>query len=332
VDVEALVKRPVQPLVGEPAEVIRPDSRPRDHEGARRIVLALGLTGIVLAAELAGGIWTGSLALLSDAAHVFLDAFALGLSYAAIRLSGLPPDDRHTYGFHRLRVLAALANGLTLLIVTAAIFREAWGRLHHPEPVLAGPMLAVAVGGLVVNAIVALILRTHDHDDLNLRSAFLHVVGDALASLGVIAAGLVIVVTGWMPADPLAGVLVGLIILAGAVRLTGEAVHILVEGVPREFTAADVGAAMAQISGVLEVHDLHVWTLSPGFAALSGHVLLEDQALGQAQHVMNLLKWRLRKQFRIEHTTIQFECANCGQGTVACVTSARPAEDLRGRH
>jgi len=319
VDVEALVKRPVQPLVGEPAEMIRPDPRPRDHEGARRIALALGLTGLVLAAELVGGVWTGSLALLSDAAHVFLDAFALGLSYAAIRISGLPPDDRHTYGFHRLRVLAALANGLTLLFVTAAIFRETWVRLHHPEPVLAGAMLAVAVGGLVVNLAAALILRKHDHDDLNVRSAFLHVIGDALASLGVIAAGLVIVLTGWMPADPLAGALVGLIILAGSVRLVREAVHILVEGVPVGFTAADVGAAMARVPGVLEVHDLHVWMLSPGFAALSAHVLIEDQALGRTQRAMELLKQRLREQFRIEHTTIQFECANCGQGTVVCV-------------
>lgn len=287
-------------------------------------MLALGLTGLVFAAELLGGVWTGSLALLSDAAHVLLDAFALGLSYAAIRFSGLPPDDRHTYGFHRLRVLAPLANGLMLLIVTAAIFREAWVRLHHPEPVLAGPMLAVAVGGLVMNAAVALILRKHDHDDLNVRSAFLHVVGDALASLGVIAAGLAIVLAGWMPADPLAGALVGLIILAGATRLIGETVHILVEGVPAGFTAADVGAAMARVPGVLEVHDLHVWMLSPGFAALSAHVLLEDQALGQTQRAMEFLKQQLREQFRIEHTTIQFECANCGQGTVVCVTPSPP--------
>lgn len=326
------MKRPAQLLVGEPGGVIQLGSQPHALQSVRRFVYALGLTGLVLAAELVGGIWTGSLALLSDAAHVFLDAFALGLSYAAVRLSALPPDDRHTYGFHRLRILAALANGLTLLIVTAAIFREAWLRLQHPEPVLAGPMLAVAVGGLVVNTAVALILRKHDHDDLNMRSAFLHVVGDALASLGVIAAGLVIVVTGWMPADPLAGALVGLIILAGAVRLTGEAVHVLVEGVPPGFTAADVGAAMARIPGVLEVHDLHVWMLSPGFAALSAHVLIEDQALGQTQRAMDLLKQRLREQFRIEHTTIQFECANCGQGAVVCVPSSPPLEDRRGRH
>jgi cobalt-zinc-cadmium efflux system protein len=294
------------------------DPHSHDHRWTRRIAQALGLTGLVFAAEVVGGLWTGSLALLSDAAHVFLDAFALGLSYVAIRLSALPADDRHTYGFHRLRVLAALANGLTLIFVTAVIFREAWVRVRHPEPVLAGPMLAVAVGGLVVNVVVALILRGHDHEDLNVRSAFLHVVGDAMASVGVIAAGIVILFTGWTLADPLAGALVGLIILVGSVRLVREAVHILAEGVPAGFAAADVGAAMAQVPGVLEVHDLHVWTLSPGFAALSAHVLVDDQALGQTQSVMGLLKQHLREQFRIEHTTIQFECANCGQGTVVC--------------
>jgi cobalt-zinc-cadmium efflux system protein len=298
--------------------MIGPDSRSHDHQGTRRIAQALGLTGLVFAAEVAGGLWTGSLALLSDAAHVFLDAFALGLSYVAIRLSALPADDRHTYGFHRLRVLAALANGLTLILVAAGIFREAWVRVRHPEPVLAGPMLAVAVGGLVVNIVVALILRGHDPEDLNVRSAFLHVVGDALASVGVIAAGIIILMTGWTVADPLAGALVGLIILAGSVRLVRDAVHILAEGVPAGFTAAEVGAAMTQVPGVLEVHDLHVWMLSPGFAALSAHVLLEDQGLGQTQSVMALLKQRLREQFRIEHTTVQFECANCGQGVVVC--------------
>jgi len=256
----------------------------------RRLVFALILTGLILAAEIAGGLWTGSLALLSDAAHVFLDLLALGTSYIALRLATLPPDDRHTYGFHRLQVLAALANGATLLLVALGIFREAWERFSHPTAVLAGPMLIVAVIGLAVNLAVALVLRRHDHHDLNVRSAFLHVLGDALSSAGVIVAGVVILLTGWSWVDPLTGVLIGLIILAGSGRVLREAVHILSEGMPGRLTASQVAEAMRRVAGVREVHDLHVWTITPGYAALSAHVVLTDQALSQTQEVMAGLK------------------------------------------
>ena len=293
---------------------------PRDTQHLeRRFVLSLALTGLILVAEVVGGLWTGSLALLSDAAHVFLDAFALGMSYIALRLAALPPDDRHTYGFHRMQVLAALANGATLLLVAFEIFREAWERFRQPAPVLAGPMLAVAVVGLVVNLVVALVLREHDHHDLNVRSAFLHVLGDALASLGVIVAGVVIVFTGWMVVDPLISVLIGLTILAGSGRVLRQSVHILAEGMPEGLTVTQVAEAMGRVSGVGEVHDLHVWTVSPGYVALSAHVVLADQSLSQTQRVMDGLKQALAEEFYIEHTTIQFECDNCGQGAVVCV-------------
>ncbi len=267
-----------------------------------------------------GGLWTGSLALLSDAAHVFLDAFALGMSYVALRLSALPPDDRHTYGFHRMQVLAALVNGATLLLVAFEIFREAWERFQNPAPVLAGPMLIVAIVGLVVNLIVALVLREHDHRDLNVRSAFLHVLGDALASVGVIVAGVIILATGWLWVDPLVSALIGLIILLGSGRVLRDSVHILAEGMPEGLTATDVADVMGQTSGVQEVHDLHVWTVSPGYVALSAHVVLADQALSQTQDVMAELKQTLVGEFGIEHTTIQFECESCEQGAVACVS------------
>ena len=285
----------------------------------QRFVLSLILTGAILLAEVAGGLWTGSLALLADAAHVFLDLFALGLSYIALRLAALPPDDRHTYGFHRLQVLAALANGATLLLVAFEIFREAGERFRNPAPVLAGPMLIVAVVGLVVNLLVALVLRQHDHHDLNVRSAFLHVLGDALASVGVIGAGVVILFTDWTWADPLISVVIGLIILLGSGRVLRDSVHILAEGVPRGLTASQVAERMSQVAGVAEVHDLHVWTVSPGYVALSAHVVLADQALSQAQEVMAGLKRVLADEFGIEHTTIQFECQSCGQGPVVCV-------------
>jgi cobalt-zinc-cadmium efflux system protein len=283
-----------------------------------RFLLSLALTGVILVAEVVGGLLTHSLALLSDAAHVFLDVFALGLSYAAIRLASLPPNDRHTYGYHRLRVLAALANGATLLLVAFEIFREAIGRFSNPEPILAGPMLVVAVIGLVVNLIVAFVLRGHSHEDLNVRSAFLHVLGDALASVGVIVAGLVIVLTGWTVVDPLVSVLIGIIILLGSGNVLQQSVHILVEGVPKGLTATEVAGAMHSVVGVSEVHDLHVWTLSPAYRALSAHVVLEDQSLSEAQSVMESLKATLSEQFHIDHTTIQFECQSCAPGTIIC--------------
>lgn len=294
-----------------------------DSKIESKFLLALALTGFILVAEVVGGLWTGSLALLSDAAHVFMDVLALGLGYGAIRLAALPPSDRHTYGFHRMKVLAALINGATLLLVAFEIFREAWSRFQNPTPVLAGPMLVVAIIGLGVNLVVALALRQHDHDDLNTRAAFLHVLGDALASVGVIAAGVVILATGWLWVDPLVSVLIALIILAGSGRVLRQSIHILNEGAPEGLNASDVGQAMRQMAGVAEVHDLHIWTVSPGYTALSAHVVLADQALSQTGQVMANLKEIIAHQFGIEHTTIQFECHNCGQGAVVCVDEAK---------
>jgi cobalt-zinc-cadmium efflux system protein len=284
----------------------------------RRFLLSLALTGLIFLVELIGGLLTRSLALTSDAAHVFLDVFALLLSYVAIRLASLPPNDRHTYGYHRLQVLAALANGATLLLVAVEIFREAIGRFSDPESILAGPMLVVAVIGLAVNLVVAFVLRGHDHDNLNVRSAFLHVLGDALASVGVIVAGVVIILTGWTVVDPLMSILIGIIILVGSGNVLRDALHILVEGVPRGLTASEVAEAMNEVPGVSKVHDLHVWTVSPGYVALSAHVVLNDQSLSEAQSIMEDLKATLSGQFGIEHTTIQVECKSCAEGTIIC--------------
>jgi len=284
----------------------------------RRFLLSLALTGLIFAAELVGGLLTRSLALLSDAAHVFLDVFALALSYVAIRLTTLPPNDRHTYGYHRLRVLAALVNGATLLVVAFEIFREAIKRFSDPEPILAGPMLVVAVIGLVVNLVVAFVLRGHDHEDLNVRSAFLHVLGDALASVGVIIAGVVIILTGWTLVDPVISIVIGVIILLGSGNVLRRSVHILVEGVPRGLTATEVAESMSGVSGVSEVHDLHVWTVSPEYIALSAHVVLDDQSLSEAQGILEDLETTLSEQFGIDHTTIQVECQSCAEGTIVC--------------
>ena len=288
-----------------------------DHpieNNSKKLFISIALTALIFIAEFGGGLWTGSLALLSDSAHVFMDAFALGLSYLAIRAAALPANDRHTYGYHRMQVLAALANGATLLFISFEILKEAINRFQNPEPVVAGPMLIIAVIGLVVNIIVALVLREHDHEDLNTRAAFLHVLGDALASVGVIGAGIAIYFTGQLWIDPLVSVLISVLILFSSGRLLKETVHILAEGMPDGMTASGVAETMKNVSGVAEIHDLHVWTVSPGFVALSTHVILADQNLSQTGRIMEELKNQLSSLYKIDHTTIQFECANCGQG------------------
>ena len=284
-----------------------------------RFVLALALTGLIFLVELIGGFWTHSLALLSDSAHVFMDAFALGLSYLAIRAAKLPADDKHTYGYHRMQVLAALTNGATLLLIAFEIMRQAWDRFQNPEAVQAGPMLVIAIIGLIVNLIVAFTLSKHDHDDLNTRAAFLHVLGDALASVGVIAVGVILLFVNWTWLDPLVSVLIGALILFSSGRVLKESVHILAEGMPEGMTATTIAEIMLKVPGVSQVHDLHVWTVAPGYIAMSAHVTVDDQPLSQTTEVLSTLKETLHESFEIQHTTIQFECGNCGQGMVACL-------------
>jgi cobalt-zinc-cadmium efflux system protein len=290
-----------------------------------RFVLALALTGLIFLAEFIGGFWTHSLALLSDSAHVFMDAFALGLSYLAIRAAKLPADDNHTYGFHRMQVLAAFINGATLFLIAFEILREAWNRFQNPEAVSAGPMLVIAVIGLIVNLIVAFTLSKHDHDDLNTRSAFLHVLGDALASVGVIAVGVILLFVDWFWLDPLVSVMIGILILFSSGRVLKESIHILAEGMPKGMTATSIAESMRKVTGVSQVHDLHVWTVAPGYIALSAHVTIEDQVLSQTAEMMTALKETLHEGYEIQHTTIQFECTNCGQGTVLCLEPSIPA-------
>jgi len=292
-----------------------------------RFILSMLLTAGILIAEVIGGFWTGSLALLSDAAHVFMDVFALGLSFLALRLSALPADDRHTYGFHRLEVIAALINGITLGAIAIEIVSESWHRWFNPQPIKSMEMMAIAVIGLAVNLVVAFVLGGHRHDavkedggeehreaeDLNIRSAYLHVVGDAISSVGVILAAGLIWMTGWTWLDPLMSVLIGILILFSSWRVLRTSLHILVEGVPEGLSIVKIGQAMQSVTNVQNVHDLHVWGLCSGHVALSAHVVTADQPLVERDGMMAELKRRL-SDFGIEHTTIQFECATCGQG------------------
>jgi len=280
-----------------------------------RFGLSLIITALIFFTELAGGFWTGSLALLSDSAHVFLDFFALALSYIAMRVSMLPADDRHTYGWHRLEVFAGLANGISLFAVTIAILYEAWQRIQSPVAVHSAEMLVIAAVGLIANLITAQLLKEHHRHDLNVRSAFLHVVGDALSSVGVIIGGLVMLSTGWMIIDPIISVMIGIFLFAGSWRVLRSSVHILIEGIPEGISLAEVTQALAEIEGVRNVHDLHIWSICSGYPALSVHICAEFD--GATAERMSAIKKVLRDRFGIEHTTIQVESVNCGQGLSA---------------
>ncbi len=296
------------------------------EDSRRRLLLALSFTGAIFVAELAGGLITGSLALLSDAAHMFLDVLALAMSYAAIRIAALPADDRHSYGFHRVQVLAALANAVTLVVVAVGIFREAWHRFSEPPEIMAGPMLVIALIGLAANVASALVLHGHDEEDINVRGAFLHVLGDGLASAGVLAAAAVIMITGRTEVDAIVSVAIGLIVAYSSIGLLRRSLHILTEGVPEGLSLDTIAGAMHEVRGVTEVHDLHVWSLGPGFSALSAHVVVDAETLPQVQGIMADLRRLLHDDYGIEHRTIQVEWASCGQGELTCYIPVLPGK------
>jgi cobalt-zinc-cadmium efflux system protein len=292
----------------------------------RRFIISILITSIVLIAEVIGGLWTGSLALLSDSAHVFMDIFALALSFVALRLSALPPDDRHTYGYHRLEVLAALFNGLSLAVISIGIWYEAFLRFRDPLVIRSTEMLIIAAIGLLANLGVALILGGHQHEsgehnhsveDLNLHSAFLHVLGDAVSSVGVILAGVLIALTGWEWLDPLVSVFIGAMIAFSAYRVTRQSLHILIEGTPEGLSLPTVESAIRTTPGITNVHDLHVWNICSGHVALSAHVTLLNF---QSNHsdLRDSIRTVLMEKFGIEHTTFQFEEIQCNQPMDNC--------------
>jgi cobalt-zinc-cadmium efflux system protein len=257
-----------------------------------------------MVAEVIGGVLSNSLALLADAGHMLTDIAALGLSVFAMRLARRPPSARRTYGYARFEILAALVNGAALLVISGLIVVEAWERMRAPAAIDGAIMLSVASAGLVVNVMGALLLHRHAHDNLNVRGAYLHVLGDLLGSVGAIAAGIVVLTTGWTAADPLVSVVNALLILASAWRLVREAAEVLLESAPSHVDLEAVLADLAGIDGLDEVHDVHVWTLTSGFVALSAHGVVDDPTL----HTHILDEVRTRMQARgIAHVTFQIE-------------------------
>jgi cobalt-zinc-cadmium efflux system protein len=282
-----------------------------DQSITRGFLCAIGLTAVTLVAELIGGFWTNSLALLSDAAHVFMDLFALALSLLAIRLAGRPASDRRTYGWHRAEIFASLINGATLLLIAFGILHEAWGRFWDPQPVKSAEMFVIASLGLVMNLVAASRLHGHSHDDLNVRSAFLHVVGDAIASVGVIIGGVVMYYTGWYVVDALISGTIVLIIGWGSVRLLREAGHILLEGVPPGVDLNRVVAKIRAVAGVNDVHHLHCWAICSHISALSAHIDVEPEFRLRQGEIVGELEVMLEGDFHISHSTLQVECSRC---------------------
>jgi len=271
----------------------------------RALAVVLSFTLTYMVAEIVGGLLTGSLALLADAAHMASDNVALGLALFAFWLSSKPPTPNRSFGYKRAEILAALFNGVTIVAVSLWIFYEAFRRLQEPPEVLGGWMMAVAAVGLLVNLAGAIILTRSAGENLNMQGALRHVVADLLGSVGVIAAALVIILTGWSYADPLISAFIGLLILASSYKLLKDSVGILLEGSPPGVDAGEVGRRMAGMEGVEEVHDLHVWTVTSGFPALAAHVLVgADEDCHERRRELERM---LGQEHGIEHTTLQVD-------------------------
>ena len=288
----------------------KPPRRPANLAEERRkdrtrLLLALILTGTIALAEAVGGYLTNSLALMSDAGHMLTDVSALALSLLALWFAGKPANLKKTYGYYRMEILSALLNGVLLLGITGVILFEAWQRLREPAPVLLAPMAVVALVGLVANLVALGFL--HQTHSLNVRGAFLHVLGDTLSSVGVLIGAGIMALTGWFMVDPLISVVISVVIVVGALRLVRDAVDVLLEAVPAHVDLEAVKALMLRVPGVSAVHDLHVWTISSGLYALSAHLVVEDPQVCNNDEILSAVKHELFDRFGIDHTTIQIE-------------------------
>ena len=275
------------------------------HNPQRILLIVLALNFVYMFAEAIGGWWANSLALLSDAGHMLADVAALALSLLAARFAARPATPNKTYGYYRMEILAALANGVTLIGVSLLICYEAYHRLQQAESINAKIMIPISVGGLIVNLISAKVLHgAHEHD-LNLRGAFLHVIGDLLGSLAAIVAGLLVLWQGWLWADPVFSVLICILIVFSSWRLVSEAVNVLLEGTPSHINTAAVEAAMRTVEGVHDIHDLHIWTITSNRHSITAHVIINEGS--NSYQILRELRELLSEKFKLTHSTLQME-------------------------
>ena len=278
------------------------------------LILTLGFVFI----EAAAGIIGNSLALLTDAAHNLTDVIALGLSWYAIRLTSHPADGRKTYGYHRAGILVALLNSTTLVLISMGIFYEAWRRFTAPSEVRSEILIAVGMIAVVINLVTALLVRKGSEQDLNLRSAFVHLMGDVLSTVGAVIAGVIIFFTGANWLDPLVSVLIGFLILYNAWGILRDAVDILLEATPRDVDAHKLVRDVMQIEGVVGVHDLHVWSLTQNLRTMSAHILTDDVSISTGADIQRQINKIVFQRYNIAHATLQLECVDCLPDSLYC--------------
>jgi cobalt-zinc-cadmium efflux system protein len=297
----------------------------------RRMWIVFGLTATFFVVEVVGGILTNSLALLSDAAHMFTDVMALAIAITAIRLSRLPADRKRTFGYHRFEILAAALNAVLLFLVALYILYEAYHRWVEPPAIESLGMLVVAVAGLVVNLIGMRLLAGGAEANLNVKGAYLEVWADALGSVGVIIGALIVYFTGWTRADPLIAVLIAFWVLPRAWMLFRQSVNVLLEGVPEGLDLPAIDGRLRAVSGVCDVHDLHIWAIGSGKASLTAHLIL-DSAQADVQRVLNDASDLLQREFGLTHTTLQAEFEHCDPDGNACALEAHAVTDPHAGH
>jgi len=292
--------------------------------GRQDLLIALSITVLMMIAEVVGGLLSNSLALLSDAGHMFTDNIALLLAFFAMKFATRPATGKKTFGFYRLEILAALLNGIVLVLISLFIMYQAYMRMVHPQPVEGRLMLLVAIISLVANVAGAFLLFKHSHASLNIRGAYLHIIGDALSSIGVVIGGIIIIYADWYLIDPILSIIISMIIIYGSWALVKESVNILLESVPAHIDIDTVTAEISQVEGVREAYHIHIWAITSGVYSMSAHVLIDDQLISGCRNIVDEIRELLSKKFNILHSTIQLECDRCEIGPVCSLpTDAR---------
>ncbi len=291
------------------------------NQTTKRLAISLGLTAAFVLVEIIAGVYGNSLALLTDAAHNFTDVIALALSWYALKIATKPAHAGKTYGYHRVGILAALVNSTTLILIALGIFYEAYHRFITPPVVDSTILIGVGALAFLVNAITTWMVKDGSEHDLSLRSAFLHLMGDVLSTLGAVIAGVIIAFTNWNWLDPLVSVLIGGFILWNAWGVLRQAIHILLESAPESVDLDSMVESLLKVEGVRGVHDLHVWSINQSLRALSAHIVTEDISLSEGAHLQDRLNEILAHKYNIQHATLQLECTECESKMLFCYIS-----------
>ena len=288
------------------------------NQTTKRLALSLGLTAAFVVIEIAAGIFGNSLALLTDAAHNFTDVIALGLSWYAVKLATQPAHAGKTFGYHRVGILVALVNSTTLVLIALGIFYEAWKRFISPPEVDSAILIGVGALAFLINLGTAWLVKSGSEHDLNLRSTFLHLMGDVMSTLGAVIAGIIIAFTNWNWLDPLVSVLIGTFILWNAWGILRQSIHILLESTPESINMASMVTDLLQVKGVRDIHDLHVWSINENLCALSAHIITDDVLVSAGLPIQRDLNEILAHKYNIRHATLQLECECTGQNLLYC--------------